>query len=93
MTSRIMTGARSSASDVGVQSFGSLSTSKGRMRKQQPNADDETGTCSICGRRYQNRGHNAQPVDDGRCSDHCNVAVVVPTRLRLAKRTGAADAH
>ena len=68
-------------------------TSKGRMRKQQPNADDETGTCSICGRRYQNRGHNAQPVDDGRCCDHCNMAVVVPTRLRLAKRTGAADAH
>jgi len=91
--SRITTGARSSASDVGGQNFGSLSTSKGRMRKQQPNADDETGTCSICGRRYQNRGHNAQPVDDGRCCDHCNMAVVVPTRLRLAKRTGAADAH
>ena len=91
--SRITTGARSSASDVGGQNFGSLSTSKGRMRKQQPNADDETGTCSICGRRYQNRGHNAQPVDDGRYCDHCNVAVVVPTRLRLAKRTGAADAH
>ena len=91
--SRITTGARSSASDVGVQNFGSLSTIKGRMRKQQPNADDETGTCSICGRCYQNRGHNAQPVDDGRRCDHCNVAVVVPTRLRLAKRTGAADAH
>ena len=38
-------------------------------------------------------GANAQPVDDGRRCDHCNVAVVVPTRLRLAKRTGADDAH
>jgi hypothetical protein len=46
------------------------------MRKEQPNADDETGACSICGRRYQNRGHNAQPVNDGRCCDHCNMAVV-----------------
>ena len=52
------------------------------MRKEQPNADDETGACSICGRRYQNWGHNAQPVNDGRCCDHCNVAVVVPKRLR-----------
>ena len=90
--SRITTGARSSASDVGGQNFGSLSTSKGRMRKQQPNADDETGTCSICGRRYQNRGQRAagrrrpplRPLQRGRCGPHAAAAGETHGRRRCA---------
>lgn len=26
-------------------------------------------------------GHNAEPVDEGRCCDTCNNEVVIPTRL------------
>lgn len=28
-------------------------------------------------------GNNAQPVNNGRCCDGCNDAVVIPARLRL----------
>ena len=48
--------------------------------------------CSICpepiqehktpeGRVYWSDGHNAQPVNDGRCCDDCNEKVVIPARL------------
>jgi len=53
--------------------------------------------CSICGgegevvngwspvRREQKQieGHNAQPVNDGRCCEDCNWMVVVPRRLGM----------
>ena len=49
--------------------------------------------CSICGkeidRKYHNgkmfwdRGHNAEPVNSGRCCDKCNANVVIPTRLGI----------
>ena len=48
--------------------------------------------CSICsekiqehktpkGKVYWSDGHNAQPINDGRCCDHCNDKVVIPARL------------
>jgi hypothetical protein len=42
--------------------------------------------CSICDgpievHRTWTQGHNAQPVNDGRCCDDCNSQVVVPTRI------------
>lgn len=48
--------------------------------------------CSICegeidkkydtdGKMYWDSGHNAQPINDGRCCDNCNHTVVVPARF------------
>lgn len=37
--------------------------------------------CSICLDSYTGHGHNAQPVNDGRCCDVCNDATVIPARL------------
>ena len=55
----------------------------------------QTLTCSICGakKRYpiewwQGGGHNARPVNDGRCCDNCNYSVVIPARI-----TKAMEAH
>ena len=45
--------------------------------------------CSICNKEILvkgggwDSGNNAQPVNDGRCCDECNMAVVVPARLRI----------
>lgn len=46
--------------------------------------------CSICqgdidvhpGSNWT-RGHNAEPVNDGRCCSECNSLVVIPMRLRI----------
>jgi hypothetical protein len=38
--------------------------------------------CSICQKGFTGYGHNAHPVNDGRCCDACNASVIVPTRLR-----------
>jgi hypothetical protein len=38
--------------------------------------------CSICGQNYEGYGNNAQPVNDGRCCDKCNVTIVVPRRIQ-----------
>ena len=45
--------------------------------------------CSICDGPIENtygwsKGHNAEPVNDGRCCGECNIAVVVPQRLKDA---------
>ncbi len=40
--------------------------------------------CSICGDEHDDPyGHNAQPINDGRCCAVCNFDVVLPTRIRL----------
>ena len=52
-------------------------------------------TCSKCGKNidihykesgkpYWSDGHNAEPINDGRCCSECNMTVVLPTRLRQA---------
>lgn len=47
--------------------------------------------CSICNNEIEKEivngkveqpGHNAQPVNDGRCCDNCNQTVVIPARLK-----------
>ncbi len=45
--------------------------------------------CSICGSFYQGFGHNAEPINGGRCCDICNDIKVVPTRITnfFAKQT------
>ena len=37
--------------------------------------------CSICGQKFYGLGNNAQPVNDGRCCDYCNINVVIPVRM------------
>jgi len=32
--------------------------------------------CSICNKDFEGFGNNAQPVNDGRCCDVCNVMVI-----------------
>jgi hypothetical protein len=44
--------------------------------------------CSICQKPIENKngwdkGNNAEPVNNGRCCDYCNMAVVVPARFQL----------
>lgn len=44
--------------------------------------------CSICQKDIENKngwdkGHNAEPVNSGRCCDICNATVVIPTRITL----------
>ena len=41
----------------------------------------KVNNCSICSLEYTRCGHNAQPVNNGRCCDKCNMTVVVPKRL------------
>jgi hypothetical protein len=36
--------------------------------------------CSICGEIYEGVGHNAYPVNAGRCCVECNMNVVLPRR-------------
>jgi hypothetical protein len=53
-------------------------------------------TCSICSQPIDAigdwvHGHNAEPVNDGRCCSACNDLVVIPARLAeiYGRRTGA----
>lgn len=46
---------------------------------------DETSKCSICGIRYLGHGHNAQPVNNGRCCETCNITHVITARLSQLK--------
>jgi hypothetical protein len=50
-------------------------------------------TCSICQRPIEpengwTRGHNAMPVNNGRCCGECNATVVLPARIALFRRGG-----
>jgi hypothetical protein len=44
--------------------------------------------CVICGTTIMPElsgwtgGHNAEPVNSGRCCNHCNSSVVIPARLQ-----------
>ena len=39
--------------------------------------------CSICKNKINGKyGHNAQPINNGRCCDTCNLMYVVPTRMK-----------
>ena len=51
--------------------------------------------CSICkqeiekqvnpetGKVFWDQGHNAAPVNEGRCCDLCNFKVVIPARIEM----------
>ena len=40
--------------------------------------------CSICSSDYEGYGHNAAPINGGRCCSECNSDIVIPTRIREA---------
>ena len=44
--------------------------------------------CSICQKEIEvkngwDKGHNAEPVNNGRCCDICNATVVIPARINM----------
>lgn len=41
--------------------------------------------CSICGKEIIKYGNGAYPVSFGKCCDECNLKVVIPARIKLAK--------
>ena len=51
--------------------------------------------CSICGELIGKEaggwegGHNAQPINDGRCCVICNETVVIPARLNQISKEGS----
>lgn len=53
------------------------------LRTQTNERDDValTRTCSICGTVFMRWGHNASPINNGRCCDECNATVVIPKRI------------
>ena len=39
--------------------------------------------CSICKDKINGKyGHNAQPINNGRCCDTCNLIYVIPQRIK-----------
>jgi hypothetical protein len=47
--------------------------------------------CSICKKEieikpYWSEGNNAQPINNGRCCDDCNMNVVIPARLQRLQK-------
>ncbi len=38
--------------------------------------------CSICKEKIKGYGHNAQPINNGKCCDKCNVKKVIPERIK-----------
>ena len=47
--------------------------------------------CSICKGEIKGYGHNAEPVNSGRCCDNCNLTVVIPRRIMSLIRTNPDD--
>ena len=41
--------------------------------------------CSICGKPFEEKGNNAEPVNNGQCCDMCNFSIVIPRRLQEYK--------
>lgn len=49
--------------------------------------------CSICGKYYEGYGNNAQPINDGRCCEECNLMVVIPQRMQLYYGKGKSNGN
>ena len=47
--------------------------------------------CSICGKEASGWSCNAQPVNDGRCCGDCDRFIVLPHRIRIARRQQLAE--
>jgi hypothetical protein len=54
-------------------------------------APKEEMFCSICGELNEEwpgdfYGHNAEPINDGRCCDDCNKFWVIPARILIIQQ-------
>lgn len=38
--------------------------------------------CSICKDEIKGHGNNAQPINNGKCCDKCNITKVIPERIK-----------
>lgn len=56
-----------------------------------PNQNKKGEVCSICGQKFYNYGNNARPLNDGRCCDICNMALVIPMRQYFMRKYNAGD--
>ena len=54
--------------------------------EKEPKKEIELNECSICDAPFLGMGHNAQPINRGRCCNECNTLAVIPVRLMLIAR-------
>ena len=45
----------------------------------------------VTGKVYWDKGHNANPIKDGRCCDDCNSKYVIPERITAMTRRTILD--
>jgi hypothetical protein len=50
-----------------------------------------TGVCTICMLPFDEYGHNAWPVNSGRCCNRCQDTVVIPARIRAMRERAAKE--
>ena len=43
--------------------------------------------CSICNEKIEGFGNNAQPINDGRCCDDCNILVIIERIKEMSNDT------
>ena len=43
--------------------------------------------CSICNEKVEGFGNNAQPINDGRCCDDCNISVIIERIKEMSNDT------
>jgi hypothetical protein len=56
------------------------------MRHEEQKRKLGQNHCAICGKDYDEHGHNADPVKTGRrCCNKCNATFVIPARIRAAR--------
>ena len=53
---------------------------------QVRNEEEQPFICSICGRVSVGFGNNAQPINNGRCCDECNLIVIMSRITRLKNK-------
>ena len=44
--------------------------------------------CCLCGMELEGLGHNAFPLDEGKCCDSCNYLSVIPAMIEEAHHSG-----
>lgn len=49
--------------------------------------------CSICGKKYDGHGNNAESVNSGRCCDRCNYKVIVTRLEAMSKDSASKKGH
>ncbi len=60
-----------------------MTTADELMDALHPNRDNPK-VCSICYGNFTEFGNNAEPINDGRCCDGCNM-LVVSARINMSR--------